>query len=74
MFSHYENLEKLNEEKTRLENKIQSIKNDLKQGLNAASDEQAIQLENYEVLMEILKVSESELTDINAKIYQLENQ
>ncbi len=73
MFSHYERLEKLNEEKVRLEEKIESIKRDLRHGLDATKNEQAIQLENYEVLMEILKVTESELSDVNSKIYQLEN-
>jgi len=73
MFSHYEKLEKLNSEKERLEHTIESIKADLRQGLDATRSEQAVQLENYEVLMELLRISESELNEINTQIYQLEN-
>lgn len=73
MFSHYEKLEKLNSEKAKLEQTIDSIKADLRQGLDATRSEQAVQLENYEVLMELLRISESELNEINTQIYQLEN-
>lgn len=73
MFSHYEKLEKLNSEKAKLEHTIESIKADLRQGLDATRSEQAVQLENYEVLMELLRISESELNEINTQIYQLEN-
>jgi len=67
MFSHYEKLEKLNSEKERLEHTIESIKADLRQGLDATRSEQAVQLENYEVLMELLDATRSE------QAVQLEN-
>ncbi len=66
-------IDKLHQDRERLEEKIESIRRDLKQGLDASSDEQAIQLENYDVLMEILKISEDELESVNQKISHLQN-
>lgn len=66
-------IDKLHQDKKRLEEKIESIRRDLRQGLDASSDEQSIQLENYEVLMEILKISEDELESVNQKINHLQN-
>lgn len=74
MFSNYEKLDELQYQKCTLEKKISAIKADLKAGLNPDSGEQAIQLENYEVLFEILRTSESELAKINKKLNRLENE
>lgn len=73
MYSHYEKMEDLQNKKQELENRINAIKKDLKTGLDPDSEEQAIQLENYEVLLEILRNTEDELNTINKKIYELEN-
>ena len=72
MFGQYEQLDKLKADRAELEHKILSIEAELKKGLNRDKDEQAIQLENYEVLIEILRVSQSEINEINKKIYQIE--
>ena len=73
MFGNYEELEKLKVSKKKLESKVRSIEDDLKKGLNRRRHEQAVQLENYEVLLELLRITENNLNDINKKIYQLEN-
>ncbi len=73
MFSHYEKMEDLQAKKQELEKRIKAIEKDLKSGLDPDSEEQAVQLENYEVLLEILRNSEDELNTINKKIYELEN-
>ncbi len=68
-----EQLIKLKKEQERLQKTIDAIKTDLRGGLDAVKSEQAVQLENYEVLMELLRLSESELNEVNNQIYQLEN-
>ncbi len=73
MFGNYEELEKLKVNKRKLVSKVRAIEDDLKKGLNRSRHEQAIQLENYEVLLEILRVAENDLNNINKKIFQLEN-
>ncbi len=73
MFGNYEELEKLKVNKRKLVSKVRAIEDDLKKGLNRIRHEQAIQLENYEVLLEILRVAENDLNNINKKIFQLEN-
>jgi len=73
MFGQYEQLDKLKDERSELEKKINNIKEDIKRGLNQDKSEQATQLENYDVLIEILRVSESEINELNKKIYQIEN-
>lgn len=66
-------LDNLKIEKVHLESKLCAIEGDLKRGLNRKRHEQAVQLENHEVLLEILRVTESELNEVNKKIYHLEN-
>ena len=61
------------EKRTELENRINAIKQDIASGLNPDSSEQAIQLENYEVLFEILKSTEVELDEINRKLYEIDH-
>lgn len=73
MISHYEKMEDLKNKKQELENRILAIEKDLKSGLDPDSEEQAVQLENYEVLLEILRNTEGELKLINEKIFELEN-
>lgn len=74
MFSNFEKLDDLQHQKRALESKIKAIETDLKSGLDPDAEEQAIQLENYEVLLELLRMSESELAQINKKLNRLENE
>ena len=67
-------LEELKARKGELEARINAIRNDLKSGLDPDSEEQAVQLENYEVLMGLLKNAENELGDINEQLMQLGKQ
>jgi RNA polymerase-binding transcription factor DksA len=71
---HNKTLEELKARKSELEARIDAIRNDLKSGLDPDSEEQAVQLENYEVLMGLLKNAENELGDINEQLMQLGNQ
>ena len=50
--------------KTELEKRLQAIRDDLQRGLAADSEEQAMQLENLEVLQEINRLAELELAEI----------
>ena len=72
MLSNYEKMEDLQNRRKELEDRIQAIKSDIGSGLDPDSEEQAVQLENYEVLMELLRTAESELADVNDKIRNLE--
>jgi uncharacterized protein YydD (DUF2326 family) len=73
MFGHYQQLDKLRSDEIELERKVRAIKEDLKSGLDRSRHAQAVQLENYDILIEILRVTEFELAEINNKIYNLEN-
>lgn len=57
--------------KQALEKRLQDIEADYKKGLSADSDEQAIQLENAEVLEGIAKATAEELENINKRITEL---
>ena len=71
---HNKTLEELKARKGELEARIDAIRNDLKSGLDPDSEEQAVQLENYEVLMGLLKNAENELGDINEQLILLGKQ
>lgn len=60
--------EQLKQKKRELETRLQKIKNDISSGLDANASEQAIQLENRDVLLEIRRVTEEELAAINRKL------
>ena len=53
-------------------NRVESIKKDFRKGLDKNSSEQAIELENAEVLDEIARVSMEELGRINVAIERLQ--
>ena len=72
--SSQDNINELNNRKIELEDRIRAIQNDIKSGLDPDSEEQAVQLENYEVLLELLKTAESELSEINERLIQLGKQ
>ena len=66
-----EDLAALQEKKQELEERLQKIQADVGRGLSADSEEQAIELENRDVLMEIARVTEEELASVNAKLSEL---
>ncbi len=49
-------------------NRLEAIRKDLRGGLDADSKEQAIQLENMQVLQEIARVTEENLQEINKQL------
>ena len=49
-------------------NRLEAIRKDLRGGLDADSKEQAVQLENMQVLQEIARVTEENLQEINKQI------
>ena len=51
--------------------RLNSIRADLGRGLEADAEEQAIQLENLEVLQEIARLAETELAAIDAELAEL---
>ncbi len=57
--------------KQELEERIDRIKNDISGGLEADFAEQATQLENRDVLLEIQRISTEELESINKKLTTL---
>ncbi|MDZ4728566.1 MAG: hypothetical protein SH820_01310 [Xanthomonadales bacterium] len=63
--------DQLMQRKSELEKRLQAIRNDLGLGLAADSAEQAIELENLEVLQEINRLAEVELNQINAALAKL---
>ena len=54
--------------KAELEERLERIQNDMKSGLDADWEEQAMQLENRDVLMEIARVTEEELQKVKAAL------
>ncbi len=54
-----------------LENRLKKIREDLAGGVSADFEEQATEMENHDVLLEIARVSEEELESINKKLQQL---
>jgi RNA polymerase-binding transcription factor DksA len=54
--------------KKELEERLEKIKKDLSTMLDANLEDQAIQLENRDVLLEIARVSEEELQRINIEL------
>jgi phage regulator Rha-like protein len=62
------NHEALIKRRDELRQRLEAIRRDLGQGLDADLEEQAQQLENYDTLMEIARVAEQELSDIEAAL------
>jgi hypothetical protein len=65
-------LEALTEKRDELMKRLADIRKDLRSGLDADSKEQAIELENLEVLQEIARVAEDDLGRVNQQISALE--
>lgn len=68
-----ETQEALEARKAELEKRLAAIRKDLAGGLDADSEEQAIQLENFEVLQEIARLAEKELAEVQEKLEALGN-
>ncbi len=64
-------IERLNARKDELEFRLHSIHNDVRRGLDRDAEEQALQLENMEVLEEISRVTELELAKVNRRLAEL---
>ena len=56
-----------------LRERLEAIQQDYKKGLSADSDDQAIELENAEVLEGIAKAAAEELSQIEERLLKLEN-
>jgi len=57
--------------KRELLDRLAAIRADISSGLDTDSEEQAIQLENFEVLQEIQRLAEEELKTIELKLAKL---
>ena len=64
----------LHKKKDALRQRIEAIEADYKTGLSADSEEQAVQLENAEVLEGIAKAAAEELSQVEDRISQLNKQ
>ena len=62
----------LEERREALRERLQAIQRDLGRGLDRDLEEQAQQLENYDTLMEIARVTEQELAKVEAELAKLE--
>ena len=51
--------------------RLDAIRADLGRGLDADAEEQALQLENFEVLQEINRLAETELAAVDAELAEL---
>ena len=63
--------EQLTEKRNELRTRLESIEQDYRQGLDADSEEQAVQLENAEVLDAIAKSTADELQRIEDRLAAL---
>ena len=64
-------LEKLQSKRSELIERLSAIEKDFRGGLDADSEERAIQLENAEVLEEIARITKEELILLEKKISML---
>lgn len=64
-------IQQLRQRRDELQQRLDAIKADYRRGLPADSDEQAIELENAEVLAEISRVAANELAQVEQELRQL---
>ncbi|MDT8405272.1 hypothetical protein [Sulfuriflexus sp.] len=64
-------LEKLVARRDELRARLEAIENDYRQGLDRDTEEQALQLENAEVLAGIARIAAEELTEIQKRIAEI---
>lgn len=68
-----ETKEALEARQSELDDRLKSIRKDLASGLDKDSEEQAVQLENFEVLQEIARLAEKELAEVNRRLQALDD-
>lgn len=61
------------EKKKELEERLEKIRQDISGGLNPDFSEQAVQLENRDVLLEIARVTENELMEVKSKLKEFDS-
>lgn len=66
--------EALRARRSELVMRLRAIRSDLGRGLDRDAEEQAIELENMDVLQEISRVAEQELQDIEVRLAELRQQ
>lgn len=66
--------EELTQKREELLNRLDAIKRDYRSGLSPDSEEQAIQLENAEVLEEISRVTNEELQKVTHALERIEHE
>ncbi len=64
-------IEQLEQRKVELEQRIEAIKADFAQGLEADSEERAVQLQNTEVLNALMRLALNELSKVNERLSTL---
>jgi hypothetical protein len=64
-------IDRLKQRQEELELRLHAIRGDFRQGLDPDSEEQALQLENMEVLQEIGRLAEEELASVKQQIAEL---
>lgn len=67
-------IEQLHKRRDELKSRLEAIHRDLGRGLEKDYEEQAIQLENLEVLQEIARVAEAELQQVELKLARLNSE
>ena len=72
MSSNEEKKKELLAKRTELRERLEAIEKDYRQGLDADSEERAIQLENAEVLDGIARATRAELDSIEKKLAELD--
>jgi hypothetical protein len=65
--------EELTQSRDEMLKRLEAIRADIGKGLDADSKEQAIQLENLDVLREISRITEEELRKINLQLSALQD-
>ncbi len=63
----------LEQKRDRLRERLASIRRDLDSGLDRDLEDQAQQLENRDTLLEIARVSEQELRDVEVQLNELDD-
>lgn len=66
-----DNIKTLEQRRKELLNRLKAIHRDLGRGLEKDYEEQAIQLENLEVLQEIARVAQAELRKVELELAEL---
>lgn len=66
--------QELTQKRDELQQRLNAIKQDYGNGLSADSEEQALQLENAEVLAEISRVTNEELQKVSVALERIERE